>query len=262
VSDIANHITVRSAKAIVHNTQDYAAHSPFLKQYLSRVQAIQPPIEMAPAMPDDMSAFKTKANIQPGQRIIGIAARLATEKGVEYLAQAMPIVLQKHPTARVLFVGPYQDIVGEEAYARRLAPLLDLLGNHWTFLGVLDNGEFAAFFQQCEVTVLPSINSTESYGMVQVESMQCGTPVIASDRPGMRVPVQMTGMGNLFPPGDVQALAQALIDFLDHPEVYRGDPQTWLEASTTQAVAARYEALFESLNLPATQAQGTISEKT
>ncbi len=261
-SDLANHLTARLAQVIVHNTQDYADHSPFLKQYLSRVQAIPPPIEIAPASQADIAAFRLKANIQPGQRVIGIAARLVSEKGVEYLAQALPIVLEKHPTARVLFVGPYQNLVGEEAYAHRLAPLLASLGDHWTFLGVLPPGEFSAFFQHCEVTVLPSINSTESYGMVQVESMACGTPVIASDRPGVRVPVQMTGMGNLFPPGDVPALAQALIDLLDHPEAYRGDPRAWLQASTSQAVAARYEAIFDALRLPSNQSKPVIPEES
>lgn len=243
-SNLANSLTARLARTIVQNSQDYASHSPFLRRHLQRVRAVPPPIELAPASPEDLACFQRKANFQPGQRIIGIAARLATEKGVEYLAQALPRVLEKHPAARVLFVGPYQNIVGEEAYARRLAPLFTALGEHWTFLGVLSNGEISAFLQHCEVTVLPSINPTESYGMVQVESMACGTPVIATDRPGVRVPVQTTGMGRLVPPGDVTALADALVAVLDHPEDYRGDPQGLLEASTPQAVAQQYETLF------------------
>lgn len=247
VSNLANFISASAAQVIVQNTEDYSHHSPFLRRFLKKIHAVFCPVELSPATPEDEQAFIEKAKLKPGQRLIGMVARLATEKGVEYLAQALPLVLEKHPTARVLFVGPYQNVVGEEAYAHRLAPLLDALDDHWTFLGVLPNGEFTSFLQACEVTVLPSINSTESYGIVQVESMMCATPVVASNMPGMRVPLQMTEMGRLFPPGDPQALAQALIAILDQPENYRGHPQELLAASTPQAVAAAYEAIYAQL---------------
>jgi glycosyltransferase involved in cell wall biosynthesis len=249
-SNLANSLTARLAKVIVHNSQDYAVHSPFLKKHLAKVRAVPPPIEIAPASPADLASFEQKAGIQPGQRLIGIAARLAAEKGVEYLAQALPLVLQKHPTARVLMVGPYQNIVGEEAYARRLAPLIASLDAHWSFLGVLKDGEFSAFLQSCEVTVLPSINPTESYGMVQVEAMACGTPVIATDRPGVRVPVQLTDMGKLVPQGDAPALAEAIVEVLDHPAEYQGSPQALLAASTPEAVAKEYEQFFSGNHIP------------
>jgi glycosyltransferase involved in cell wall biosynthesis len=54
--------------------------------------------------------------------------------------------------------------------------------------------------------------------MVQVESMLCGTPVVASDLPGVRVPVQATGMGKLAPPGDPRVLAEAILEVLEHRE--------------------------------------------
>ena len=117
-------------------------------------------------------------------------------------------------------------------------------------MGILPPSEFAAFFHAAEVTVLPSINSTESFGMVQVESMSCGTPVVTTDMPGVRQPVLLTGMGKIVPPRDAAALAQALIDILDHPAQYRGDSQLIAQRLSPQAVAAEYEALFAEL-LPA-----------
>jgi glycosyltransferase involved in cell wall biosynthesis len=243
-SNLANHIAGQLAKVLVHNTQDYAENSPFLKRYLSKVHPILPPVEIAPASEADLAALRLKAGIQPGQRLIGMAARLATEKGAEYLCEALPLVLQKHPTARVLYAGQYQDVFGEQSYARRLAPLIEQLNDHWTFLGTLTDSEQTAFYRLCEVTVLPSINSTESYGLVQVESMACGTPVIASDRPGMRVPVQMTGMGRIVPPANAPALAEALIEVLDHPERYHNPPDDLVRCSTPAYVAAEYEKVF------------------
>ena len=66
-----------------------------------------------------------------------------------------------------------------------------------------------------DVLVLPSTNRLESYGLVQIEAMLRGVPVVASDLPGMRRPVAETGMGRLFPAGDAQALADALADTLE-----------------------------------------------
>jgi glycosyltransferase involved in cell wall biosynthesis len=194
-----------------------------------------------------MQSFLNKANLEPGQRIIGMAARLATEKGVEYLVEAMHEILIQHPTARVLYMGQYQKVMGEEEYYRRLAPKIQELGEHWTFLGNLPPAELTAFFQRCEVTVLPSINSTEAFGIVQVESMSCGTPVVASDLPGVRQPVSLTGMGRVVPPADPHALAQAITEVLDHPERYRGDINGVINRFAPQRIAEEYEQVFEGV---------------
>jgi len=247
VSHIANHISARAASAIVTNTRDYAENSAFLRRYLPKVQPILPPAGVTAITEADREAFRRKANIQPGQRIIGMAARLATEKGVEFLTQAMPLVMQHYPTARVLFMGQYQQVFGEQAYAGRLAPLIQALGEHWTFLGNLPPDELAAFFHECEVTVLPSLNSTESFGMVQIESMLCGTPVVASDLPGVRQPVSMTGMGRTVPVADAPALAQAIMEILDRPQDYGGDTAEITRRFAPQTIAQEYEALFDGL---------------
>lgn len=251
VSHLANHVSARLAAAIVTNTLDYAQNSPFLRQYMHKLRMILPPVELEPVSQQEIEAFRQRIGVQPGQRIIGMTARLASEKGVEYLVQAMPEVLRRHPEARVIFVGQYQDVFGEQEYAQRLAPSIQELGRHWTFLGVTPPKDYSAFLHTAEVSVLPSINSTESFGMVQVESMICGTPVVSSDLPGVRQPVLLSGMGKLVPPRDASALAQAIIEILDHPERYRGDAAALAQRFSPQAIAAEYEALFQELLLSA-----------
>ena len=83
----------------------------------------------------DVQTFRRKARIQPGQRLIGMAARLATEKGVEYLVQAMPSVIERHPQARAV-LGQYRDVGGRGALRPKACPAdrspgrsLDILGN-------------------------------------------------------------------------------------------------------------------------------------
>jgi glycosyltransferase involved in cell wall biosynthesis len=247
VSNLANRISFALANEVVVNTLDYARGSAFLSRYLSKIQAIPTPVELASPTQADLQSMREKAGIKPGQRLIGMVARLAAEKGVEYLLQAMPEILKRHPQARVLYVGQYQNVMGEEAYAARLKPLIDVLGEHWTFLGILPAAELAAFYQLCDVTVLPSTNSTESFGIVQVESMACGTPVVASDIPGVREPVKITRMGKVVPPADSQALAEAISTILDQPEQYRGDVEDIKQMFSSEHIAEAYESLFLGL---------------
>lgn len=249
VSHLANHVSARSANIIVTNTRDYAENSLFLRRYLDKVETILPPVEVTPVTQAELDAFCRKYEIIPSQPIIGMAARLATEKGVEYLVQALPSILQKYPDARVLFVGQYENVFGEQEYAQKLQPMIERLGQHWRFLGILANGDFTAFLKTSDVMVLPSLNSTESFGMVQVEAMTCGTPVVATDIPGVRVPVGMSGMGEIVPPADSEALSRAILKILSHPEGYRGDPQRILQLQqfSPDAMAEAYERLFHRL---------------
>lgn len=246
-SHLASHMTAIAANLVVTNTRDYAENSAFLRRYLHKMRFTPPPVELPPVSEDAMRSLREKAKILPGQRIIGMNARLATEKGVEYLINAMPEILKKYPNARVLHVGQYQNVLGEEQYAQKLAPMIERLNSHWTFLGVLSPEEQAAFFHSCEVLVLPSINSTESFGMVQVEAMTCGTPAVASDLPGVRCAVKDTGMGRIVPPRDPGALAEAIIDVLDRPDNYRGDAEMVRQRYSTESVARQYEAYFKEL---------------
>jgi glycosyltransferase involved in cell wall biosynthesis len=247
VSFLADRVTARVSGAIVAITRDYAENSAFMSHYLDKVKVVTPPVVLPAIEPQDVVAFQEKYAIHPEQRIIGMVARLATEKGVEYLIEALPQVLQKFPTARVLFVGQYQNVLGEEAYAAKLEPLIRQLGAHWSFLGVIPDKDLAAFYHVCDVTVLPSINSTEAFGMVQVEAMTCGTPAVATDLPGVRQPILNSGMGKIVPPRNPDALAQALIDILNQDQHFPEKGAEIARAYSPQATAASYDAIFQEL---------------
>ncbi len=247
LSEIANRISVSLADVVVANTRDYAEESATLSQVLDKVEVISPPIEIPEPNAQREQALRENLAIKDGQPLIGMAARLASEKGAEYLAQALPRVLDVYPDARVLYVGQYKDVLGEEEYGRRLAPMLAELGEQWTFMGILDPEDLAAFFSICDVTVLPSLNSTESFGMVQVESMLCGTPVVASDLPGVRQPISATGMGLTVPPGDAHSLAGAILSILEEPERFIKSREQIADRYAAEVIADKYETLFRSL---------------
>ena len=245
---VNNWLAGRLADAVVAYTEDYATHSPFLAPLLSKVEVIPPPVSFPPANSADVQAFARRWGLTGGP-VIGMMARLATEKGVEVLLRALPRILDEFPAARVLFAGPYRQVLGEEEYARRLQPLFERYARYWTFLGSLSQREIAAFYANCDLTVLPSLNSTESFGLVQIEGMLCGTPAVASDLPGVRQPVLMTGMGEIAPIGDPAGLAEAILSVLRDKPRYLPDGAATALATTfaPAATASRYERLFSRL---------------
>jgi glycosyltransferase involved in cell wall biosynthesis len=246
VVHVMNNLAGRLADTIVAYTQDFADHSPFLSRFAEKVRVIPPPVEVPTAAPEVVHAFAQELNLN-SQKVIGFVARLATEKGVEILLRALPRVIEVYPKTRVLFAGQFENVLGEEAYARRLEPLLRQNAEHWDFLGVLSPTELAAFYPNCDLVVLPSLNSTESFGLVQVEAMLCGTPSIASNLPGVRQPVIQTGMGKVVPIGDADRLAEAIIEVLDDRPSYVRPRQEIAEHFSTALTADAYESLFEEL---------------
>ena len=243
---ISNYLAGLMADRIVAYTQDYAEHSRFLSRFLRKVVVIPPPVIIPPPKAGLQAEFLRHLHLD-GRPVIGFAARLAAEKGAEYLLEALEYLLPEVPNLHVLFAGEYQNVLGEEAYFRRLQPLIERYRDHVTFLGVLNPQQMADFYAACDLLVLPSINSTESFGLVQVEAMLCGTPVVASNLPGVRQPVRMTGMGEIVPIRDSKALAEAVLKVLRNRQAYVKPRAVIEETFSMERTLAAYEELFEKL---------------
>jgi glycosyltransferase involved in cell wall biosynthesis len=241
-----NHLAARLAHCIVTTTDDYAQHSDFLSRYRAKLAAIAPLIEMTPADPQHAQRFAERWGLN-GRRRIGFAARFAAEKGVEYLLQALPEVLAHFDDAQVVFTGAYKDTVGEDEYLARLSPLLERYADRLTFLDLLSPEEMATFFSLCDVLAVTSLNSTEAFGMVQVEAMLSGTPVVTSDLPGVREAVRRTGMGEIVPPRDPAALAAALVRVMRQRSEYVRPRDDVAQAFDIEHSIRQYADLFEEL---------------
>jgi glycosyltransferase involved in cell wall biosynthesis len=233
------------ADAVVTYTHDFGRHSPFLSRYLNnKLHVIPPPVELA-AAPDDLTAAFRDRHMLAGRPVIGISARLAAEKGIEVLLEALPTILARHPGALVLHASP--GAIGEDAYVARITPLLKKYEDHYRLLGPLHGPELTAFYRNLDCLVMCSLNNTETFGLVQVEAMMCGVPAVASDLPGVRQPVQMTGMGEIAPVGDPAGLAKAILKVIDHPDEYAYPPQLIADSFAPHNTASEYVRLFNDL---------------
>ncbi|MEK6753275.1 MAG: glycosyltransferase family 4 protein [Chloroflexota bacterium] len=249
VLDFQNNMAGLLASHIVTYTRDYADHSPLLSRYASKLTPILPPVEMPLPTPQAVSAFADRHRTKERKPVIGMVTRFASEKGVEILLEALPIILKKYPKAQVLYAGQYQNVMGEQAYFDRLAPQIREYENsgHWTFLGNLDPIQLAAVYPNLDVITVPSLNSTEAFGLVQIEAMKNGVPSVPSALPGVRQPVKMHGMGEVSEIGDSVSLAAAILKVLDNPEKYRGDVEAIYTAYNPDSIAQEYEKLFAKL---------------
>ena len=249
VVKVMNNLSALLSTHLVTYTQDYADNSSYLSRYRRKLTPFLPPVELPPAAPGAVDAFAAAHQLGERRPVIAMVARFAAEKGVEVLVDALPKVLEKYPQARVLFAGTYQNVMGEQAYADRVMPRIHEYEEKgcWEFLGNLSQQQLAALYPNLDVLVVASLNSTESFGLVQVEAMMNGVPCAASALPGVRRPVQMHGMGKVVPVGDSSALAQALLEIISGEHKYSCDTAEIRRLYDPESVAVEYEKLFEKL---------------
>lgn len=246
VVNLMNDLAARFTHRISSYTEDFATHSPYLRRFARKVRVISPAVELPESEPAEAKAFAARNNPSSRAPVIAMATRFAAEKGVEILLDALPTVLAKFPNALVWFAGQYKDVLGEEDYARRLFPRIAEFerAGQWKFLGTLPMAQMPSFYSNLDLLVVPSTNSTETFGFVQIEAMMNGKPVVASALPGVRQPVRMSGMGKVSPVGDAAALAANMLEVLSQPERFRGDPAALRVEFSPETCARRHEELF------------------
>lgn len=209
------------ASANIVNTRARASLSPVTSR-LTRVHAVAPPI-VAPDSPADCAeTFRTRHG-WGARPVIGYVGRYTSEKGIDRLLAAIPAIKAAFPDALVALVGPTHDPRSGALYHGPWDAHLDRHANAIEQLDYLPDDDLARFYEAIDVLVLPSIDWTESFGMVQIEAMLRGTPVVASDLPGVDEPITVTGYGKLARAGDIADLAASVIEVLTQPDQYQPD---------------------------------------
>ena len=160
---------------------------------------------------------------RPGKTVLFLGRYDEPRKGMEVLVGALPAVVERFGGVEVLVVGR-----GDEDALRDSAG--DLAG-HLRFLGQVDDAEKASALRSADVYCAPNTGG-ESFGIVLVEAMAAGTPVVASDLDAFRRVLCDGEAGRLVPVADCDALASALIEVL-------GDDRLRSRYVTAAAAAVR-----------------------
>lgn len=151
---------------------------------------------------------RRKLNIPADKRVILSVGNLEIEKGHMYLVEAMEIV-SKRRTDIVCF------IVGSGGKKKELIRLINRLevNNFLKLVGSKPHDEIPMWMNACDVFVLPSLS--ESFGIVQIEAMACGKPVVATKNGGSEEIVIEDKLGILVEPKDPEGLLQAILVALE-----------------------------------------------
>lgn len=209
------------ADKIFAYTKDYISSFPIYPFVRKKITTILPPVNKLPINKKKLDQFLKLKNKKVW---IGYAGRISQEKGLEFLIKAVDLILKTNQNLQeieLVFAGPYgEEVVGEKNYFLKIKKLLEDKKLKYRFFGNLKNGDLGAFYKTIDILVLPSINSTEAFGIVQVEAMLLGTPVIATNLPGVRIPIKLTKMGIIVKPKNETELAKAILKILQNPQKY------------------------------------------
>jgi len=249
INSIANKIVdwqlIFSDKVITY-TKDYTDHFPIFKKIKNKTEIILPPIIKYPVSKKKLDEF---LKLKEKNIWIGFAGRVSSEKGIEYLIDAIAKIKTNTKNIKLVFAGPYgKAVAGENQYYLKILTLLKKNKIESIFFGNLQEGDLTAFYQTIDLLVLPSINSTEAFGMVQAEAMLYGTPVIATDLPGVRVPIKLTKMGIIVKPKSGKLIADAIVEILKNRKKYTNSKliKKAEEIFSIKKVYQFYDRLFEN----------------
>lgn len=235
--DFSNNICLRKSRHIVVQTIDYAKHSRVAHSYQSKFVEAATPIKDYNRVELPQDSRKNK--------VIGFCGRLVEEKGLDILLSAFEILYETDKNLELVIGGDYENVAGGSVYHQ----LKDYIDVHRipnvSFLGKIPENKMQEFYSSLDVFVLPSINSLEAFGMVQVEAMYCGTPVVATDLYGVRSIVGKTGMGIVVKQNNAEELACAIRQILQHPEMYKKSKIQIQEHFGTEKCVAIYEDLIK-----------------
>ncbi len=210
----------------------YASASPFLRPYFRRLDghiavstaAYQFASRYFPAdyriIPNGVDLDRFDGKAQPiseymdGKQNILFVGRFEKRKGARYLLRAIPAIREQHPNTRFLFVGEGRLRYQFQRYVKRYG-LHDVI-----FTGYVSDAELPRYFATADLFCAPAITG-ESMGIVLLEAMAAGKPIVASNIPGYATVVNSGTDGLLVPPRDSQELANGIGYLLDNEPLRR-----------------------------------------
>ena len=201
---VAEDAAVRHSHAVVTFTEEESAS-------LSELFGLAPERAYAVPMGVDLGLFRPRSRLEAraalgigrGERVPLSVGRIEPFKGTDVLVRAVALLRER---ARVLIVGGREDEPGV-AWLRNEARM-NGVSNLFDWRAAVPQSDLPAYYAAADVCVVPSLH--ELFGLVALEAMACGIPVVASDAGGLRELVRHGETGLLCKPGDAAALAEAL----------------------------------------------------
>lgn len=229
----SSHIEKEELISCLHQVDKIIVNSQFLKNYLISLTGCADAKIFVNHLGVDTNQFHSKwstnhfgenenitqqMNLE-GKRIILFVGRLRKIKGVEKILQAMPFIIQAVPDTLLIIAGSaFYGSNRKTNYVEHLYRLAKEFPDHVRFLEFIPHEQIHVWFKAAEIVLVPSIGQ-EAFGLVNVEAMACGVPVIASNIGGMPEVIEHGKTGYLVNTKNLDAdLANYVIQLLNNPE--------------------------------------------
>lgn len=234
------HWLIDRADVIVGTSPVYLSQSPALVGASHKFAVVPIGIDPLPD-PDPLAVERIRARF-PGKHIIFSMGRLVSYKGLEFLIDAA----QYLPDNFVVVIGgtgPLQRKLQLQIQTSRLSGKVFLEG-------FIPGSQLSAYYHAAACFVLSSVEKTEAFGIVQIEAMSCGTPVVATSIPGSGAPwVNADGVSGInVPPRDSSALADAIVRTVSRRDEFSsGAIRRYDSLFTKQLMTTNINTLYKSL---------------
>ena len=197
--DASHRAAIRRSKTVVVTSDDYAKNSRLVTDFCAN-NTLEIPVS-SHSRPRGKGKFRIA-----GKQLVGFLGRPTSEKGLDVLIEALRLLPNSY---ELLVAGPTSGLVEANSFQQALED--QTISSRIHHLGLLPDDEIADFYASLDVFALPSTNSFEAFGIVQVEAIAAGVPVVASNLPGVRTVVQTTGFGAIAAIGDPSDLAAKIL---------------------------------------------------
>ena len=204
---LAQSLLYRRAATLLAATPKHIEHSPVLRQFESKCRVIHFPIDAlpygdAPSVWDEQLPHEWQS-----EPLVLFVGRLVYYKGLDVLLDALR--LTERARLAIVGVGPLRNQLVDQA--ARLG-----ITERVKFLGAVPDARLRSLYKRARFLVLPSVAPSEAFGMVQLEAMAAGRPVISTDlKSGVPYVNQHGKTGLIVPPSDAHALAVAMRALLE-----------------------------------------------
>jgi glycosyltransferase involved in cell wall biosynthesis len=203
-------LLLKSAKKIIVTHKRYIDFSPHLKEYIKKIEVIPPGI--------DLDKFKPMPQTKRREKIIlfvGILDKFHRYKGLDYLIKAMTFIKRDIFNVKLIVGG---NGVLKEEYIKLSRSLG--LEKQIDFVGFIPQNKLIEYYNNCDVFVLPSLSSEqEGFGIVLLEAMACGKPVVTTNIVGLAENIKSIGSGRVIEPGKEIELSKAIIEILNNEDL-------------------------------------------
>jgi glycosyltransferase involved in cell wall biosynthesis len=207
--------TLKISDKIIATSEYYAKNSPYLTRYFNKISIVPPGVQITKFhLGVNKFTLQKKYGNYPFVLFVGQLDKTHIHKGIYYLIDAISLVKKKFENIVLLVVGKGDNIDNYKNYAQKSS-----LEKNVIFTGFVPIDKLPEYYAGSNVTILPTLNNSEGFGMVLIEAGACGKPVIGTSVGGIPFVIDDNKTGLLVPPKDPKALAEAVTKILNNSDL-------------------------------------------